>query len=316
MITNDYTFMARLLSSSSAVRDQLAQAQEQVATGLLSDTYSGLGSSAKTALSLTPVIAHQKALSTNIDVAQGRLDLTQNAMTSISSIASQFFAQINTFNANDPTSAQTLAQQAKSALQQVGDLLNTKSGDTYVFAGQDTNNPPVPNTDPAVLSAGLLSGTGSAPFSSTIGTAIPTIDVGNGQQIQVGLLANTNTLATSASPTSGSYMRDTLTALAKLAGLASSSTPTADVSAARGYLTSSIPAMATEVGSLGNVQSSLKQRQTNLSTLSATLTKQLSSVQEVDVAAAITKVSTLQTQLQASYQILAQSRSLSLANYL
>lgn len=316
MINNDYTFTAQLVSNSNTVRDQLNQTNEQIASGLISDTYSGLGNQARAALSLAPAIAHQTAWSQNIDAAQGRLDVTQSAMTSISTIASKFFAQINTYNANDPQSAATLAQEAKTALQQVGDLLNSKSGDVYVFAGQDTGNPPVPDTDPAVLSAGLLSGTGTAPFSSTIGTVVPTVQVGAGQSVQVGLLANANTLTSSAAPTTGSYMRDTLTALAKLAGLGSSTTAAADVSTARGYLTSSISAMATETGSLGNVQSSLTERKTTLTSVSAALNKQLSSAQEVDIASAITNAASLKTQLQASYQIIADTRSLSLANYL
>ncbi len=312
MISNDYSFMARLVSDSSTLRDQLDATNEQVASGRVSDTYSGLGNQARTSLSLTPTIAHQTAWSQNIDAAQGRLDVTQTAMTSISGVASKFFASINTFNANDSGSIQSLAQQAKAALQQVGDLLNTKSGDIYVFGGQDSSNPPVPDTDPTVMSTGL-SGTGPAPFSSSIGTKVPTIQVGAGQSVQVGLLANANTLV---APTTGSYMRDTLTALAKLAGLGTSSNATADVTSARNYLSSSISAMATETGTLGNIQSTLTQRQTDLSSISTALTKQLSAAEDVDSAAAITKASTLKTQLQASYQIIADTRSLSLANYL
>ena len=89
MINSDYTFISRLVSNSNTVRDQLDQTNEQVASGLISDTYSGLGNQARTSLSLAPAIAHQTAWSQNIDAAQGRLDVTQSAMTSISSIASQ-----------------------------------------------------------------------------------------------------------------------------------------------------------------------------------------------------------------------------------
>ena len=317
MISNDYTFMSRLVSNSSVVRDELAKTQEQVASGRVSDTYSGLGGQARTSLSLNPALAHQAAWSANIDVAQSRLEVTQSALSSIADIAAKFNAQLNSYNANDPNSVTTLAQQAKTALSQVGDLLNSRSGDIYVFAGQDTDHPPVPSTDADVMSAGLLAtSAGTAPFSSTIGTTAPTAEVGQGQTVSIGVLANANTLTTSAAPTSGSYMRDTLTALAKLAGLTGSSSPAADVSTARGLLGSSISAMASETGSLGNIQSNLTSRQTTLASFSAALTKQLSSAQEVDAAAAITKASMLQTQLQASYQIIASARSLSLANYL
>ena len=313
MISNDYTFMVRLLSNSNNVREQYDQVNEQVASGLVSDTYSGLGNQARTSLSLAPAIAHQAAWSQNIDAAQGRLDVTQSAMSSISSITSKIFASLATYNASNPTSVQSLAGDAKNALQQIGDLLNSQSGDIYVFAGQDTSTAPISNTDPTSMSTGLLSGGGTAPFSSTLGTAVPTVQVGNGQSVQVGLLANKNTLVT---PTSGSYMRDALTALAHLAGLPSSSTPDADVAAARTSLSSSISAMATEAGTLGNIQASLTDRQTNLSSVSTALSKQLSSVQQVDMASALTKAASLKTQLQASYQVIAESRSMSLASYL
>lgn len=317
MITNDYTFLSRLVSNTATIRDQLDQTQEQVASGYLSDSFSGLGNQARTSLTLTPAIANQTAYSKNIDAAQGRLDVTQSALTSISSVASKFFAEINTYNANDPDSTQILAAHAKAALQQVGNLLNSKLGDIYVFAGQYTDQAPVPNTDPAVLSASLTSSTtGPAPFSSSIGTTVPTIEVGNGDTVQVGLLADKNTLATSTGVTTGSYIRDTLTALAQLAGLSTSSTASTDVTTARGYLTSAVSAIATEAGSLGNIQSSLTTRQTNITSLTTALKKQLSSAQDVDAAAAITKASILQTQLQASYQIIAGAKSLSLANYL
>ncbi len=74
--------------------------------------------------------------------------------------------------------------------------------------------------------------------------------------------------------------------------------------------------MASETGSLGNIQSSLTTRQTSLTSLTTALTNQLNSAQEVDMASAITKAAALKTQLQASYQIIADTQSLSLASYL
>jgi flagellar hook-associated protein 3 FlgL len=320
MISNDTNLLSALIGNTSTVRNQLAQTQEQIASGRVSDTYSGLGNQAQLSLNLAPQIAHENTWSSNIDAATSRLGVTQTALTSIASIASNFFAQVNTLSQGDPTAVSTIAQAAKTALQQVGDLLNTKSGDIYVVAGQDTSNAPVPNTDPSVTGAALLASTTStAPFSSTIGTAVPKIEVGQSQSVQVGVLANANTLAASAGTTTGSYMRDTMTALAQLASLSSSSsssTVTTAATTARGYLTSAISAMGAEAGSLGEIQSSLTSRQTSLQAMSTTLQTQLASVQEVDMAATITKASQLQTQLQASYQIIAQVKNLSLANYL
>jgi flagellar hook-associated protein 3 FlgL len=317
MITSEYTFLSTLVNNSAMIRDQLAQVQEQVASGRVSDTYSGLGSQARTSLNLGPAIAHQAVWQSNIDASQGRLDVTQSALKSISSIASDFFAKVNSLDPNDTSSVQGVAQSAKAALQQVAQLLNSKSGDAYVFAGTDTANPPLTSIDPAVLSSALLaSDTATPPFSTTLGSAVPKVEVGEGEWVQVGLLANANTLTVSSPPTTGSYMRDTMRALASLAGLTAGSGAASTVSDARDRLSSAITAMATETGALGGIQSTLTQRKTSLSDMSLALTTQLSSVEEVDAAAAIAKASTLQTQLQASYQIIAQSRTLTLASYI
>lgn len=317
MITSEYTLLTSLVESSAVVRNQLSAVQLQVASGRISASYAGLGTQARTSLDLRTAITHQAVWQANIDAAQGRLAVTQTALGSINGIAADLFAKANSLDTTDPTTVGTVAQSAKAALQQVAELLNSRAGDTYVFAGTDTDHPPVPNTDPAVVGAAVLASTTSqAPFSSTLGPNVPQVEVGEGQFVRVGLLANANTLATSTAPTTGSYVRDTLTALASLAGLTPGPGAAATAKSARDYLSSAISALATETGALGNVQSSLAVRKTGLSQVSLTLSTQLSSIEEVDVAAAITKASTLQTQLQASYQIIASSRNLSLANFL
>ena len=317
MISNEYTLLSSLVENSSAVRNQLAQVQQQVASGRVSETYSGLGSQARTSLDLRPAIGHYGVWQSNIDAAQGRLDVTQSALKSISNIVSDYFARANSLNTSDSTAVASIAQGARTALQQVAGLLNSKSGDAYVFAGTDSSNAPVPNTDPAVVgSAVLASDTATPPFSSTLGTNVPQVEVGEGQFVSVGLLANKNTLAVSTTPTTGSYIRDTLKALASLAGLTTGAGASATALSARNYLNSAVSALATETGALGQTQSSLTQRKTVLSQISTALTTQLSSIEDVDAAAAITKASALQTQLQASYQIIAQSRSLSLAKFI
>ncbi len=316
MINTEYGLLPTLIGSTATVRNQVAQLQEQVATGQVSQTYSGLGTGALTSLNLQPQIAHQTVWQSNIDAAQGRLNVTQTAMTSISSIASQFYASANSLNTSDPATVAGIAQEAKAALQQIGQLLNSKSGDVYVFAGQDTGNPPMPNTDPTVMATDLLaSSTATPPFSTTLGTAVAEAEVGQGQRVQVGLLANQNTLAVSSPPTTGSYMRDTMTALAALSQMTPANAASTAATAAT-QLSGAVSAMSTEAGALGNIQSTLASQKTELSDTSTALTTQLSSIENVDMATAITQLQTLQTQLQASYQIIAQAQTMTLANYI
>ena len=104
-------------------------------------------------------------------------------------------------------------------------------------------------------------------------------------------------------------MRDVLRALATIGSLSSSqaSAPgfTDLVQNTRISLTGAVTAMAQDTGVLGNVQSSLTATQTQLSDTQTALTGQVSSAEDVDMAATMSQLSLVQTQMQASYQLIA-----------
>jgi len=314
---SESALLARLSDNSAAVRRQLDTATTQAATGRVAETYAGLGSGAKLSLDLRPQVTHAAAWQANIDGATGRLGVAQSALSSISTIAANFYAKAGTLNGLVPSEADSIAASARVALEQVGQLLNSKYGGVYVFAGQDTANPPLPSTSAAVVGAAVLaSDTATAPFSASLGTAPPAIEVGEGQRVQVGLLANRNTLTASAAPTTGSYARDILRALATLTTATAGPGLQALAADTRARLGSAVGAIAIESGALGDVQSSLAARRTQLGETVTALNGQISNVEDVDYAAIATRVSLLQTQLQTSYRLIAGVKSLSLAQYI
>ena len=67
---------------------------------------------------------------------------------------------------------------------------------------------------------------------------------------------------------------------------------------------------------LGNVQSSLTATQDQLAATQTALTRQVSTAEDVDMAATLSQLSLLQTQMQASYQLISAMRGLSLINFL
>ena len=309
--------LARLADNSANVRRQLDIATTQETTGRIAESYGGLGTGAKVSLDLRPEVTHAAAWQANIDSAAGRLGVAQSALSSISTIAASFFAKAGALNGLNPSEADSIAASARVALQQVSQLLNSKVGDVYVFAGQDTANPPIPDTSVSTVSAAVLgSDTATAPFSATLGSAVPTIEVGEGQRVQVGLLANSNTLTSSKAPTTGSYMRDILRALATLTTATAGPGLQAVALDTQARLGSAVGAIAVESGALGDVQSSLAARRTQLGDTVIALNTQVSSAENVDLAATLTHVSLLQTQLQVSYQLIAGMKTLSLAQYL
>ncbi len=140
-----YATLSKLIQDSAATQRRLDALTNQVSTGLVGDTYAGLGSGASVSLNLQPQVANMQTWQNNVDAATGRMSVAQSALTQIQSIASYFYAQLNAVDGVNAGAVDSIAASARDALGQVADALNTKDGDVYVFAGQDTANPPVPD---------------------------------------------------------------------------------------------------------------------------------------------------------------------------
>jgi flagellar hook-associated protein 3 FlgL len=361
----DYGMMSSLVANAASVKQKLNQLTNQVSTGLVGNTYAGLGSGAPVSLDLRPQIASMQTWQNNVDAATGRMSVAQTALTAIQSIASNFYAQLNNVQGVNSSEIDSVAANARDALGQVADLLDTQDGGVYVFAGQDTGNPPVPDPDNILTSgyytqistavAGLAVNGAAAtanatyavatsnapddsPFSTflsqpaaTVRAALPVVQVGQNQTETVGLPASANgmipdsslgtpTIAGGPPISTGSYMRDVLRALATIGSLSSSQAGTAGftdlMQDTRISLSGAVTAMAQDTGVLGNVQSSLTATQTQLSDTQTALTGQVSPAEDVDMAATMSQLSLVQTQMQASYQLIATLNGLSLAKFL
>lgn len=350
---SDYGGLTRLIGDSAGVRQQLDTLTQQAATGRIAESYAGLGSSgAAASLDLRPLIAHQTTWQGNIDAATGRMTVAQTALAQIQQVASNLFAQLNNLNGLSADAVNSVAGSARDALRQVAGLLNTKDGSVYVFAGQDTANPPVPNSDQilasgfctqistavsglgasagpvvaATLATASSNAAGTSPFSNALSqpaSSIPlaTVETGEGQRTPVGLAASANAFtASTGSSSTGSYMRDVLRALATIGSLDGSQLGAGGfqdlVQDTRTSLNGAMSAMAGDAGVLGNAQSRLATTKTQLSDTSTALTSQVSSAEDVDMAATLSRITLTQTQLQASYQLIANIGSLSLVKFL
>ncbi len=353
-ITNaGYGILGTLIANSTAVHQQLDTLTEQASTGLVSQTYAGLGSGARISLDLNPQLSALTAAQTNINQATGSMQVTQAAMTQIQHIAATFASDMPNLNNVNSQEVDSIAANARQALTQLANLLDTQDGNNYVFGGQDSSNPPVPSpndvlssgfftqinaavtalstngaaaTTAATLSVAGSNATGTSPFSTYMSQPIPAIsapivETGEGGTVQTGLLASANSIAVSTgASTTGSYMRDLMRALATIGSMSSSQAGDPGFGALVQDTTTSlngvVSAMATDVGVLGNTQSTLTTIQAQLSETSTALTAQVSGVQEVDMATTISNLTATQTQLQASYRMITAANSLSLVNFL
>ena len=351
----NYGMMENLVGNAASVRQKLNTLTTQIYTGRTAGTYAGLGTGVKISLDLVPQIAHAKTWQANIDAAAGNMQVTQAAMSRLQQITNNLFGQLPHLNNSATSEIDSIASQARTALQEVANLLNTKNGDTYVFAGADSANPPVPNPD-SILSSGFYTQVNSAigglaingaalTAASTLGIAssnaagttpfstyqsqpaavlqpqISTVQVSETQRTPIGLLASANASVTSlGASTTGSYMRDLMRSLATIGSLNSSQSGLSGfrglISDTTASLGDAITAMASDAGNLGNTQTNLTATKDNLSDMVIALSGQVSSVQDVDMAAALSQLQLVQTQMQSSYQLISSYSSLSLVKFL
>lgn len=348
-----YNSLSRVVADGSQIRQKLDSLIGQASSGRAADSYAGLGAGATLSLSLSPQVASLRTWQSNIDAASGRLDASQAALARMQQIAADFNAKLNNLNGLNPSEVDNTAAAARQALVEVSGLLDTQSGGVYVFAGQDTVNPPVPDPD-NILNSGFftqiaaavagLPGAGAAATASatlgiaasnTVGTspfspylsqpagsqALPQVQVGPNRTVTTGVLANANAnVVSGGSSTTGSYVRDLMRALATIGSLNSAQVNDPGfgdlVQDTRASMTGAIRAMAIDAGALGDTQANLAATKAELGQIETVLTAQVSTVQDADMAATLSNISAVQTQLQASYQLIGLLKDLSLAKFL
>lgn len=343
------------IANAAAVARQVSTLSQQVSTGHVASTYAGLGGGLNAALVAAPAIAVQQAWQSNIAAASGAMQVAQTALKQISSLASTFYADTNNLNGLNASQLDSVAAAARDALGQMASLLNTTDAGRYVFSGQDSANPPVPQADAMLASGffqqiqaavgGLAANGAAATLSATLGVAAsnasgtspfsaalsqpaatanalrPLLAGPDGATTPTGIVAGANAdIVSQGNSTTGSYMRDILRALATLGSLSSTQAGTAGfaplVADTHASLGDAITALNADAGVLGVRQARLQtQAEQSADTVTA-LRGQLSDAQDVDMAATLSRLTQTQTQLQASYQVLAQVQSLTLVKYL
>jgi flagellar hook-associated protein 3 FlgL len=346
----DVGTMAYTLYNMRQTQQSVSTLTAETSSGYISSDYAGLGNAAGSALDLTSQLAQNTTLQANASTAGNIQQVAQTALGEIQTLVSTISSQLLSPSTTDATGISTLAATANSALTQIASLLDTKVGDDYIFAGQDSSNPPVPDPSgitgsafytaiqtavaalPTSGAAALqsqsltIAGPGAtSPFSTTLEASNQpaTVDLGNGEQVQVGMLADQNTDAVSAgtgTSSTGSYMRDILMGLATLGSMGSADTTQTYTQSAlsnvQTTLSNANDALNVDIGGLGVRQDAITAAQSDYSDVATALTTQLGTLQDADPATVATQLAQAQTQLQASYSMVAALDQLTLAKYL
>jgi flagellar hook-associated protein 3 FlgL len=348
--TTDVGTMSFALYNMRQAQQAVDTLTAEAASGFISSNYAGLGTSAGAALNLTSQLAVNANLQINTQTASTVQQVTQTALGQIQTLLSGVSAQLLDITNTSPSALTVVSAAANSALSQIAGLLNTKVDGTYIFAGQDSSNPPVPDASTLSSSAFVaaiqtavagLSANGAAavqaslltaaapgatsPFSATLeaSNAPNSVDLGDGTSVQVGVLADQNSNAISAgtgTTSTGSYIRDIFLGLSALGALSGDNPGDPQVQSLltglHTTLSNADDALNTDIGALGVRQDTVDSAQSELKNVSVALTTSLGNAQDADETAVATELSTAQTQLQASYSIVSALHTLTLVTYL
>ncbi|MDO9058000.1 MAG: flagellar protein, partial [Bradyrhizobium sp.] len=125
-----------------SLRSQLDDLQTQLSTGKVSTTYAGQGPDRAFALGLRAQIANINAYADSANNVQTRINVANLSLQGLanvgSSVKSASTSSTIVLNNNGQTSGQITAQ---AAFANAISMLNTQSGDRYLFSGRATDTP-------------------------------------------------------------------------------------------------------------------------------------------------------------------------------
>lgn len=300
---------AYFLSQINRTSAALNTTNQQIASQVVSTTYSGFGDQAQVLTASISANARNDAYKAATDLATTQADMQDSQLTNLSGLVTQLKKAVSDAVANnDPT---TLMGQVQSIFDQATAILNSKdaNGD-YLYSGGRTDAPPV-----TVSSLSALVALPAVAGAFNNGTDKKSVQVADGQTVTFGMTASDI----------GSGLMQALKDIAGFdAGAGGNFNGSSSLSQAQNdFLTSQIASVGTvgvnlntttaQNGYAYNQLQSASTEQDSMSTLYAGF---INKIQKTNMAEAATQLSLNQTALQAVLQVTSNLNKLTLLNYL
>lgn len=316
-----------LLSQIMQANQALDTTQAQVASGMVSTTYAGIGDKTAALESARAAADRATAYATNTQLAVTQTDLQNTQLDTLSSLASQLKQAITTAVANG--SGTGLMETAQGIFEQASQILNsTDSNGNYIYGGQVSNAQPFTAGSLSDLAQIDTSSTPAAPIDvSTFfqnGTQKKSVLVGDGQSVQIGVLASdvgtqlmqslqSLSLINQDSSLSGQLTQSQIDALTD--GMTDPGTGAAIASPVT-QAGDAATTLNTATAANGDVYNQLQDAVTTQQSMSTLYQGFVSNIQDVDMGTAVTQLNQNQVALQAALEVTSKLGQLSLLNYL
>ena len=349
-----YGGVMRQQNINSLLQSQISTLTGEASTGTYTDQATALGSRMSLLYNLQAQSAQNTAVQSATDTVSNKLTTMQTTLSSMHDVIetiSNDALGASTASGSNSTYLSTMGTQGTGAMNQLLSMVNTTLNGQYVFSGQDSGTQTMASTADATggpiaalntLVSNAVSANGGAPlsadtlaglqtsldqmFSDSSGSAstnykgafFTATDNGNPVSVSVG---GKQTVSYDMKGTSQG-LRDVFKGLSMLQLLNSPGTQIDDsakqalLSQATNSLLSGQNELTQEAALLGTKQQQVQTIHNAQQTAATAAQSQISGLLTVDAATVATNLSTLKTQLEASYEITSQVSQLSFVNYM
>ena len=330
------TFQSSMRQPIMQSESALSAAQQEVSSGVYADIGLQLGAQTGFAISLSQQSSQITALTASNVTASTRLSATNTALSNIMSDA-QTMSDNLISGASSPSVLQDLQAQAQSSLENVVGQVNTSVGGQYIFGGTNTDTAPLTSAT-AIEAAGSSALATDVSTASSSGNAIGTVLSGSSGALATLFQGSGWTSLSSASSSAlSSQISPSVTATTSVSGnqsafqqitqaysmlnAAASQNLSQDqgqavITQAEALLSSGISSLTALQAGIGVSQDAITNANSSMAAQQTILTQNVGSLEDVDTYTLSNTVTSLQTQLQDSFSLTSQLKTLSLVNYL
>jgi flagellar hook-associated protein 3 FlgL len=299
-------YYSTILTDLNNAQTQENTANQQVASGKIGDDLMSFGAQTSNIVATNAVKSQVDSLVSNLNTLSVKLNFQQAAVQQVSDVATQLNQTLT--NALASGSGDDLMSQVQSAFSQAATALNTQYGGDYLFSGGQTQTQP--------FTATTLSDLTTQPSVSSFfqnGSLAPTSQIASNTTIQTGFTASTL----------GSSLMSTFQSIEAFQQSADGNFSGNLTTAQQNFLTSAISTLTDVVNSTtantaqgGDMQAQVTAATTTQTNLQTTLQTSLGNMTDANEANAASALTQAQTAVQASAQVFATLRGMSLLNYL
>lgn len=315
-----------------ALRQDVNEANRLATTGKKSTTIAGMGASgASTSVALRNTHNLFDTYMDNLNTAKARFQIMDHAFLSVTEDVRDMTSGLRSLIQGADTNAGLMRDKAETLLTSVLDKMNVQYNGRYLFSGDDIYSPAFDDRaaldgNISTMVAGWMAGTPSAGSVAADARTISNTDLGisaeavNAGRVTMRVDQNLDIDFTIKANQSG--FPDVLRGLAIIANLTEPTTP-AEVENYWAIVNGAIQIMDAGAKELDATQGFMGQRAKMVDELflehknmQGTYEMFISDVEDVDMADASLRLQDLMRQMEASMTVIAQSRNLSLVNYL